>query len=241
MNDASYKILTDADFSNNSIYNVKNIVGPNYSGLSKDILIQTADETVDSKKPGNVLIRPGFIENDSGIVHIWTGNDETKGFFIREDSAFDFYGTGQFNLDLGGGSGTTINIDRSKIDISSGNITEEYRGTREEKVHGTTSITTNGLTHSNNSGNIAVNNVGNITINNTKGTSGTQVIDIDSDIFSIQVPAQDNETPKFKLEANSTEARLDIYELHVQTDAHYRGFDVYWDEEINSLVFEHVE
>lgn len=241
MNEASYKILTDADFSNNSIYNVKNIVGPNYSGLSKDILIQTADETVDSKKPGNVLIRPGFTKTDSGIVHIWTGDDETKGFFIREDSTFDFYGTNQFNLDLGGDSGTTINIEPSRIDISSGNIIEDYRGTKEETINGTTLITTNGFTHNNASGDITVNNVGNITIDNIAGDSGTQKIDIDSDIFSIQVPAQDNETPKFKLEANSTEARLDIYELHVQTDAHYRGFDVYWDEEINSLVFEHVE
>lgn len=241
MSDANYKILTDADFSNNSIYNVKNIVGPNYDGLSKDILIQTADETVDSGKPGNVLIRPGFTETDSGIVHIWTGKGETKGFFIREDSTFDFYGTSQFNLDLGGDSGTTINIDPSKINISSENIVETYRGTKEETVDGTTDITTNGFTHNNASGDITVNNVGNITIDNIAGDSGTQKIDIDSDIFSIQVPAVGSETPKFKLEANSTEARLDIYELHVQTDAHYRGFDVYWDEEINSLVFEHAE
>ena len=237
MNEASYKILTDADFSNNSIYNVKNIVGPNYEDLSKDILIQTAD----SDKPGDVLIRPGFTEKDSGIVHIWTGNDKEKGFFIREDSTFDFYGTNQFNLDLGGTSGTKIGIDSSKIDISSENIIENYRGTKNETVDGATTITTHGVTHDNASGNITVSNVGNITIDNIAGASGTQTIDIDSDKFSIQVPAQGNETPKFKLEASSTTARLDIYELHVQTDAHYRGFDVYWDEEINSLVFEHVE
>lgn len=68
---ADYKFLTDIDLESNNIVNVSKIIGNDYENISPDLEITTEDKT--EGQVGNLLLRAGENEIESGYVHIYAG------------------------------------------------------------------------------------------------------------------------------------------------------------------------
>lgn len=68
---ADYKFLTNIDLESNNIVNVSKIIGNNYENISPDLEITTEDKT--EGQAGNLLLRAGENEAESGYVHIYAG------------------------------------------------------------------------------------------------------------------------------------------------------------------------
>lgn len=68
---ADYKFLTDIDLESNNIVNVSKIIGNDYKNISPDLEITTEDKA--EGQAGNLLLRAGENEAESGYVHIYAG------------------------------------------------------------------------------------------------------------------------------------------------------------------------
>lgn len=74
---ADYKFLTDIDLESNNIANVSKIIGNDYENISPDLEITTEDKT--EGQVGNLLLRAGENETESGYVHIYAGTSAEPG------------------------------------------------------------------------------------------------------------------------------------------------------------------
>lgn len=81
-----YKILTNIDLLSNKIFNVSEIVGPNYASLSKDLKVYTLDT-------GNLLLQAA-----GDYIHLWSGTDETKGIFIYKTTDINLESVRDVNI-----------------------------------------------------------------------------------------------------------------------------------------------
>lgn len=212
-----YKILTDIDLSSNSLYNIKSIVGNEYSGTSgrvvfdrafRDLLITTCD--VDNA--GNTLIRAGSTGIGSGYVHLWAGQttepstgitykDLIDGIVIFPDKNISLVSSTS-NIYLKSNTNTTIETD-STFNIKDGSTTSAYT---------TDSITDETITYNLNVTTGIITSTDSFTLNNTN------LVTITSDDYSISSninASADNYASgtRFSINVNDSNSKLIVKDI----------------------------